>query len=80
MSVSTVTLSGRSLLIPEYRQITAGMKLRCRWFYWVVSEPSAKGDGFAVSLKQQPTSTVEVPVSSMKLHNDRQLIYKKYNI
>lgn len=78
MSVSTITLSGSSILNPEARQITAGMKLRRRWFYRVVSEPSAKGDGLAVFLKQQPTSNVEVPVSSMKLHNDRQLMYKKY--
>jgi hypothetical protein len=80
MSVSTVTLSGRPLLIPEARQITAGTKLLCRWFYRVVSEHSAKGNGLAVSLKQQPTSTVEVPVSSTKLQNDPQLMYKKCNI
>jgi hypothetical protein len=80
MSVSTVTLSGRPLFNPKAGHITAGMKLGCRWFYWVVSEPSAKRGGLTVSLKLQPTSTVEVPVSSVKLHNDRQLMHKKYNI
>jgi len=80
MSVSTITLSGSSLLNHEAHQITAGMKMRCRWFYRVVSEPSEKGDGLAVFLKQQATSTVEVPISSKKLHNDRQRMYKKHNI